>query len=99
MWKQPKSDIRQLGPSVPNLLCDVGSPVLSLELRFFIYQKQRGQFDKMALRILWHCGFQSWADGERQLEFRASLPEQGQERQVVWWLFQAENWRPSLSAQ
>lgn len=29
--------------------------------------------------------------------FVALLPEQGQERQVVWWLFQTGNWRPALS--
>lgn len=32
-------------------------------------------------------------------KFVALLPEQGQERQVVWWLFQTGNWRPALSPQ
>lgn len=39
---QLESDTRQPGPSVPNLLYDVGGPFPSLGLRFFLYKKGKG---------------------------------------------------------
>lgn len=51
LWIKPESDTRQLGPSVPNLLSDVGSQSTSISgTQVFIYQEGK--------RAVWQDGSQ-----------------------------------------